>query len=198
MFRRFRILFNVSVLPTNATVETVAIADGALWYLDERTEYWKTQPKPVPPASELGMKLSRTKTFCGNTKANSTLASTIERPFSAADVHNYRGSSTIQRNPGILRDSNKEKLSGYESGSNERPPPIGKSAEPPKWDSEQKMEKTVSFECCPNDKSEKGRVSETRKTKSQDQVEQPKDNTTTNKSAEVMAIPGNVMSVTET
>lgn len=129
-------LTKISVLPTKAAVETVTLADRALWFLDERVDYWKQQSVPVPPASELGMRLSRTCTFCntGESGMDRTYTSVFERPFRADDA--TRNMDTARRGKRSKSQNKDKDLATTENNTprTERLPPIGKSAEPPNVD----------------------------------------------------------------
>jgi len=117
------------VLPTNAAVETVALADEALGFLNKRTKFWMTQQKPVPPPSELGLKLLRTSTFCGKSKDNTSKDGPDERPFSASDTRDNNRTQR-RRQPGNTRRSPEGQIHNYAFERTTRHSPIGQSEQP--------------------------------------------------------------------
>lgn len=144
----------ISVRPTNAAMETVTLADRALWFLDERADYWKQQSVPVPPASALGMRLSRTRTFCntGESGMDRTSTSVLERPFSADDATRNMNTAKHGRRS---KPQNKDKdLATTENNTPERLPPIGRSAEPPNVDNNTESEHDDSGQVKCKDMSE--------------------------------------------
>lgn len=178
-----------SVLPTNAAVETIEMADGALWFLDERTDYWKQQPKPTPPLSELGMKLTRTRTFHTEPRSNSTLVSLNERPYSAADIHDTPRNRRKDAYNRKSMTSQRPKSTGNET-SLDRPTPIGQSAETPKSDRAEDRVKTIILDTFLSDMEENPK--EVNETKQEDDTSIVK---TSNKSVHIV-LPGNAVAET--
>ena len=88
-----------------------------------------TQQKPVPPPSELGLKLLRTSTFCGKSKDNTGKDGPDERPFSASDTRDNNRTQR-RRQPGNARRSPDGQIHNDAFESTTIHSPIGQSEQP--------------------------------------------------------------------
>ncbi|XP_052280732.1 uncharacterized protein LOC127878252 [Dreissena polymorpha] len=134
-------------LPTNAGIETLELANHARGFLKERAEYWRDHlpETPAPPPTELGLRLSRMRTFNGD---DSGLESGLisDRPLSADDV---QVKSNLQPQQ-VTERSRSTGNSAMPTG--ERVPPTGRSPEPPVMKSERiKTDKTVTIDDTPRE-----------------------------------------------
>ncbi|XP_053399390.1 uncharacterized protein LOC123557157 [Mercenaria mercenaria] len=183
-------------LPTIAAAETRGLASHGQQFLRERAEYWGEHQAviPVQPPSELGLRLSRMRTFHTNVDSgmDSMITSTPGRPHSADDAQETertrRENSEIV--PPLPTNRSTKTLWTKEVDNTERKPPTGRSEAPPspsKLESGKK-EKSVTIEASPHDmkKSESKDVSKTNVSTKGKNVSEEK------------MLPRNVLTVTDT
>lgn len=177
------ISFNfLSELPTNAALETRGLASHGREYLIERAEYWQEHEpyNQAPPPSELGLRLSRMRTFhtTADSGMHSMMSSAAGRPHSAdnAQEHTHRSWNEPSRETTMTNVQMSERshtnneliLPNLSAENTSRPPPTGRSdaaKTPSKM--ERTREKSVTINETPMEDTEKG--SRTKKSKQAEQ-----------------------------
>lgn len=181
--------FHITELPTNAAVETRGLASHGIDFLKDRAEYWQEhQPvNPLPPPSELALRMSRMRTFYADS-GRASMSSNTNRPYSADDVQRTDQDNHVITPP--LPNNASGETDGHtaqEVDNIERKPPTGRSdapSSPPKLETGKK-EKSVTLDTTTRniEKTKGGEIEYSQKAK-----------LSANNSSEYM-LPGNVLSL---